>query len=183
MTGNRYRFVGPEELRASVRPERRGRAIRGPGDLREPDVGEVFTYVVDLRGLLRLAPRRSEHVVCAGGEPVLAAGEIRFRADGGGGTDRRGGGDGPAVAGGRVVAEVSNLSTGYCPDVTSWQAVAAALDAAGIGRPEGFTDPVVFRWCPSCRQVQIVRDAYFVCVFCDGDLPEEWNADRAAGPQ
>jgi hypothetical protein len=61
--------------------------------------------------------------------------------------------------------------------------VAAALDRAGIGRREGFTDPVVFRWCPSCRQVQIVREAYFVCVFCDGDLPEEWNADRAADPQ
>ncbi|MER5480392.1 hypothetical protein ABT026_25985 [Streptomyces sp. NPDC002734] len=163
----RYRYVGPEELRALARPGRRGRALRGPEDLREAEAGEVFTYVVDLDGVMRPAPRRSEHVVCAGGEPVLGAGEISFR---------------PAGTGSWAVAEVGNLSTGYCPDLASWSAVATALDRAGIRRPDGFTEPVVFRWCPGCGQAQVVRDAHFVCVFCDADLPPEWNGGLT-GPQ
>jgi len=42
---------------------------------------------------------------------------------------------------------VSNQSTGYCPDPDSWPAVAAALDRAGIARPDGFTHALVFRRC------------------------------------
>lgn len=76
-----------------------------------------------------------------------------------------------------AVCEVSNQSTGYCPDVGSWTAVADALDAAGIERPSGFTHAVVFRRCPACRRLNIVRDGDFVCVFCDGALPPEWNVD------
>ncbi len=48
---------------------------------------------------------------------MLSAGEIGFRRSGGGG----------AVGGGWEVETVSNLSTGYCPDVTSWPTVATAL--------------------------------------------------------
>src|SRR5258706_11327733 len=68
---------------------------RDPRELREP-----FTFVVALDGLLRLAPRRSEHVTLAGGRDVLAAGEITFVS---------------AEKGWRV-AEGTNQSTGYCPD-------------------------------------------------------------------
>ncbi|MEV6206971.1 hypothetical protein [Kitasatospora sp. NPDC051914] len=125
-------------------------------------MSEPFTYVVDGAGILRLSPRRSEHVVCAGGEAVLSAGEIGFRAD----------------SGRWVAEEVSNQSTGYCPDACSWQAVADALDRAGISAPSGFTHEVVFRRCPACEQLNIVREADFVCVFCDGSLPREWNVDR-----
>ncbi|MFE9635342.1 hypothetical protein [Streptomyces sp. NPDC006463] len=114
--------------------------------------------------MLRLAPRRSEHVACAGGDPVLAAGEICFIARPG---------EEPAWE----ADEVSNLSTGYCPDLASWRAVAEALDRAGIGRPEGFTHAVVFRRCTACGECNVVRDAWFVCVFCDADLPAEWNVD------
>lgn len=125
------------------------------------ELAEPFTFVVDGGGWLLLAPRRSEHVVCAGGEPVLGAGEVGFAWE----------------AGRWAVTVVSNQSTGYCPDLSSWPAVARALDRAGLARPDGFTHPVVFRRCPGCRELNIVRENDFVCVFCGGDLPAEWNVD------
>ena len=71
---------------------------------------EPFTFVIDMTGILRLAPQRSEHAACAGGGPVLSAGEITFAED----------------HGHWRADEVSNQSTGYCPDLTSWTAVQAA---------------------------------------------------------
>jgi hypothetical protein len=35
----------------------------------------VVTFAIDAKGSLRVADRRSEHVACAGGGPVLSAGE------------------------------------------------------------------------------------------------------------
>ncbi|MFF3002220.1 hypothetical protein ACFVTF_05350 [Kitasatospora sp. NPDC057940] len=128
-------------------------------------VSEPFAFVVDQAeaGALRLVPRRGEHVgVFAGGDVVLGAGEAGFREGSGRWT----------------VDEVGNQSTGYCPDVSLWPAVAGALDQAGVVRPSGFTHEVVFRRCPSCWQLIIVREQDFVRVFCDEGLPEGWNADR-----
>ncbi|MEE1782508.1 hypothetical protein PUR71_06170 [Streptomyces sp. SP17BM10] len=139
------------------------------------ELAEPFTFVVGLSGFLRLAPRRSEHVVCAGGESVLSAGEIRFeqgdfeRSD----FERS---DGAGFSG-WTAAEISNQSTGYCPDVVSWPAVAAALERIGVRHSGGFTYGVVFRRCPGCRGLNVVREGSFVCVFCDGDLPARWNVD------
>ncbi|MBO2454452.1 hypothetical protein J4573_45705 [Actinomadura barringtoniae] len=140
----------------------RGQAIASRDDLAdwlagqaEEERTEPFTFVIDLSGMLRLAPQRSEHVACAGGEPVLSAGEITFE-------------DGLTVS---EVSEVSNQSTGYCPDVTSWPAVAAALDRAGIEGPGAFTQPIVFRHCSQCGQRNIVKDDYYVCAACEGPLP------------
>lgn len=84
-------------------------------------------------------------------------------------------------ADGWAVSEVSNQSTGYCPDIGSWSEVARALDDAGLGRPSGFTHEVVFRRCPGCQEHNIVRENDFVCVFCDSDLPEVWNVDPPVG--
>jgi hypothetical protein len=162
-----HRYVGPAELLALV-GDHGGVRIGSPGDFagwvagRSPgELAEPFTFVVPVDGILRLAPRRSEHVVCAAGAPVLAAGEISFR---GGGTAW-------------TVAEVTNQSTGYCPDPVCWPAVAAALGLAGLAHPGGFTVEVVFRCCVACRELNIVRDEDFVCVFCDADLPAAWNVD------
>lgn len=170
--GWKYRYVGPVGLRALVRPEGVGRSIRSAAEFEDwasgpaaAELSEPVTFVVDGGGVLRLAPRRSEHVVCAGGGTVLSAGEIAFGRD----------------CGRWVVRTVSNQSTGYCPDACSWPAVARALDAAGIGHPSGFTHEVVFRRCPACAQLNIVRDEYFVCVFCDASLPSAWNVDPSAG--
>jgi len=164
--GRRHRYVGPAELLDLVRPGSEGRVVRSAADLdawltgRDKDeLAEPFTYVVGLDGLLRLAPRRSEHVACAGGADVLGAGEMGFGR----------------AAGLRVVREVSNQSTGYCPHLDSWPAVARALDRAGIDRPAAFTHAVVFRRCTPCREINIVREGEFVCVFCGSELPVQWN--------
>lgn len=114
---------------------------------------EPFTFVVDLEGVLRVAPRRSEHVACAAGRPVLSAGEITFHDD-------------------HTVTEISNQSTGYCPAPASWPAVAAALDRAGLHHPGRFTVPIVFRHCPECGERNLVKDDHYVCALCDADLPE-----------
>ncbi|MGW6499595.1 hypothetical protein [Nonomuraea angiospora] len=74
-----------------------------------------------------------------------------------------------------MVSEVSNHSTGYCPDTSSWPAVAQALDRARLRRPSGFTIEVVVRRCLACRECNIVREDDFVCVFCESDLPALWN--------
>ena len=160
-------YVGPPELRSTVRPDSEGRIIRSAADLdawlsgREAaEASEPFTFVVALDGLLRLAARRSEHVACAGGADVTAAGEMGFA--------RR--------AGHWAVDEVTNHSTGYCPDLDSWQAVGRALDRACVEHPGRFTHEVVFRRCEECGERSIVREADFVCVFCGSELPVEWNA-------
>ncbi|MET7986933.1 hypothetical protein [Streptomyces sp. NPDC005281] len=164
-----YRYVGPSELRGLVRTGGEGARIRSAADFTRwvaargvDERAEPFTFVVDTEGVLRLAPRRSEHVVCAGGEAVLSAGEVSFREE----------------SGQWVVDEVSNQSTGYCPDVDSWPAVAGALARAGFERPRGFTHQVVFRRCEACGQVNVVREDDFVCVFCDEALPSGWNIDQ-----
>ncbi|WP_190037152.1 hypothetical protein [Streptomyces fructofermentans] len=163
-----YRYVGPLELKAAVRPGGGGCRIASAGDFdgwigEQPaaELAEPFTFVVDTDRVLRLAPRRSEHVACAGGGTVLGAGEISFTRD----ADRW------------AVSEVSNQSTGYCPDVSSWVEVARALDAVGLERPSSFTHEVVFRRCLDCQEHNIVREDDFVCVFCGSDLPAVWNVD------
>ena len=161
----RYAYVGPSAIRDRERGES-GAVIASLDDLERwlsahPEAAsEGATYVVDLQGRLRLAPRRSEHIDCAGGQVVLAAGEVRF----GRAADRR-----------VVVREVSNQSTGYCPDPDCWPAVAAALSAAGLAAPPGFTRAFVFRRCPACAQTNLVKDHWFVCAACDAELPRAWN--------
>ncbi|MGW3914329.1 hypothetical protein ACWEBX_22805 [Streptomyces sp. NPDC005070] len=169
--GRRYRYVGPVELKAAVRPGCSGVRISSAADFDRwiaerstTELTEPFTFVVGTDGALRLAPRRSEHVACAGGDMVLSAGEIGFARE----ADRW------------AVSEVSNQSTGYCPDINTWPAVARALDDVELGRPSGFTHEVVFRRCPDCQEVNIVREEDFVCVFCGSDLPAAWNVDPTA---
>lgn len=156
-----YPYVGPPDLL-----HRRGPAGFRCGDpddfaawfsTQTPhDLAEPFTYVVATNGCLRLAPRRGEHVACAEGEPVRAAGEIAF-------------------TGAWSASYVTNHSTGYCPDITSWPAVAAALGRLGISHPGAFTPAVIFRRCVDCHEVNVVRDDFYVCVFCEADLPAAWN--------
>ncbi|MEV7021921.1 hypothetical protein [Kitasatospora sp. NPDC093558] len=168
--GRAYRYVGPPELWSGGATG--GQLLRTAeqfaawvGERTAAELAEPFTFVVDLSGFLRLAPRRSEHVACAGGELVLSAGEVRFgRADDGG-------------SAGWSADEVSNQSTGYCPDVVSWPALAAALERIGVRHSGGFTHEVVLRRCPACQGLNLVREGHFVCVFCDGDLPARWNVD------
>lgn len=132
--GRSYRYVGPVELKAAVRPGDGGGRIGSAADFdgwiveqSAVELAEPFTFVVGVDGALRLAPRRSEHVACAGGDMVLSAGEISFMRE----ADRW------------TVSEVSNQSTGYCPDVTSWAEVARALNVQSSGGH--LASPA--RWC------------------------------------
>jgi hypothetical protein len=165
----RFRYVGPAELRdlphavdaadlASVQALGRWLDSQDAHERTAP-----FTYVITIDGALRVAPRRREHVACAGAQDVLGAGEIQFEHD----------------ASGWIVTEISNQSTGYCPDLNSWKAVATALDQAGIRHPGDFTQPIIFRRCSTCLAVNIVRDDDFTCAVCSAPLPSEWNLDRS----
>jgi hypothetical protein len=161
-----YRYVGPPEILARCRSAPKGIAIRSTDDLRawikateqKPANQTVATFVIDESGSLLIADRHSEHVACAGGEPILSAGEITF-----------------AVEDELEVIEVSNQSTGYCPEPESWPQVALALDRIPLHHPGTFTNEIVFRRCVSCEQINIVKDAWLVCLFCGNDLPTQWN--------
>ena len=173
MTGS-YRYVGPPEF-AEIGPEppRRVR-IAGAEDVRRwvretvqsLDAANrvVATFVIDTEGALWLADRRSEHVQCARGQKVLAAGEMMFRLEG------------SEVQ----VVEDTNQSTGYCPEPESWPAVAAALKAAGFRAPGGFTTEFLFRRCPDCGTLSLVKEGWFECAACGGPLPLAWNCDALA---
>ncbi|WP_112602755.1 hypothetical protein [Micromonospora noduli] len=166
----RYRYVGPAEILARqvgpveivVADTRRALDTWLDGR-RATGLNEPATFVVDLHGTLRMAPRQSEHVACAAGQDVLAAGEIAFAASNTG----------------YFVQTVSNQSTGYCPDPDCWSAVAAALDRLGMPHPGGFTAALTFRRCTACRGRNIVRDGDFTCALCDRALPPHWNFDPA----
>jgi hypothetical protein len=153
-----HRYIGPDAIRARPRGEPGMHSF--PGGPRWL-VAEGATFVVDPDGVLRLAPRRSEHLDCASGGAVFAAGEIRFAR----------------VHHGLVAAYVSNQSTGYCPDPECWPAVAAALAAAAIPAPSSFSHAFRFRRCPACMQINVVKEDWFVCASCDAELPRSWNFD------
>src|SRR5215469_3208731 len=128
-----YHYVGSKLLAQVVARQAEGAPIRAVADLerwiqdtrQQPDQWGliVATFVITADGILRLADRHSEHVACAGGTVVRSAGELGFA---------RG-------AAGWEVREVSNQSTGYCPEPTSWPAVASALEAIPLPHPGRFT--------------------------------------------
>ena len=156
--------MGPAEIRAAAAGAPSGTVIATRDDLTAWIASHAaslvddraVTFVVTLDGGLRVAPRRSEHIACAGGGDVLAAGELVL------GRDAR-------------VVEATNQSTGFCPEPGCWSALAAALDRAGVPRPPRFTNAIVFRRCDACGERNIVKDDVFVCAICDAELPTVWN--------
>jgi hypothetical protein len=164
-----YRYIGPKHIanRAAQMPA--GARIRSAADVirwvrdtgQRPDGNGcvIATFVVDQAGVLLVADRHSEHVDCAGDQPVQSAGEITFRLCG------------TAVQ----VAAVSNQSTGYCPEPESWSAVAAAVAAARLKHPVGFDPLCVFRRCPGCSSINLVKAGVFACGVCGLELPTDYN--------
>ena len=126
-----YRYVGPNEIVARVTETCGGsivdtveelvNSLRSMDDYQNGESLTV-TFVIGLDRRLRVANRRSEHVMCASGHAVLGAGEMTFLCDG------------KAV----FVERVTNQSTGYCPEPESWQSVAHALDEIPVDRPDFF---------------------------------------------
>ena len=172
-----YRYVGPKRIADRVAPGVLGTPIRSAADVlrwvtESKQVADaagavVATFIVDRDGTLRVADRHREHVACAGSEPVLSAGEMRFELTGR--TVR--------------VAEASNQSTGYCPEPESWPAVASAFARAGLEAPPAFGLACVFRLCPACGRKNIVKDEVFECGVCGAALPAAYNCqeDASAG--
>jgi hypothetical protein len=156
-----YRYVGPALILQRVQGSPPGKRIETASDLRDwlgDRARRTATFVVDQDHALVVADRRTEHVAAAGGRAVRAAGEIVFELR------RR-----------RVVAvEVTNQSTGYCPQPRSWDAVACALDRIGIQHPGHYTAEFEFRRCSGCGQINIVKDDD-ACGVCGAALPQQWN--------
>ncbi len=160
-----YRYVGPPELRGSVSERRR---VQSPQDVKDwiAQTGQrpkhsaiTATFVVDAAGQLWIADRRSEHVACAAGGPVQSAGEMTFSMDG------------KHIS----VTGVSNQSLGYCPEPSSWPAVAEALGRSGLPHPPSFTTAYIIRRCEACEAKNIVKDGIYECGVCQSRLPPEWN--------
>lgn len=173
-----YRYVGPDDIRQSVVVNgAAGAAIHVAADLaaqlaKSASDDGTMTFVIDTNGILRVASRRSEHVACAGGGDVLSAGELTAVVA------TKGGEGGEVVVVVVVVSDISNQSTGYCPEPESWPAVASALESAGITHPGHFTYEAIFRRCIQCGERNLVKDDWFVCALCDAELPEKWNFDE-----
>lgn len=164
-----YRYIGPRHIAERVSASPTGTAIASPqqvarwaqltGQQSDAEGRLVATFVVDAAGALRVADRRSEHVACAGGGPVQSAGEITFTL----GHDPVG------------VDAVSNQSTGYCPEPESWSAVEESLRRAGFEPPAGFSPACVFRRCPGCGSICLVKGGWFECGVCGSELPPAYN--------
>jgi hypothetical protein len=167
MAARVYRYVGPAEFAALAQNGVAGHRIdsvaglaawvEASAELPAHDGLTPATFVVDRDQALRLAPRGSEHVACAEGGDVLAAGEMFFD--------------------GVEVVEVTNQSTGYCPEPESWVAVAHVLGRLGVQHPSGYTSAFVFRRCDGCGELNVVKDGWFECEICGHALPQRWNCD------
>jgi hypothetical protein len=174
MTRREYHYVGPNAIRDAARMQPTGTRISGLADIRSwlntaqtdrmYDGSSIATFTITLNEELLVAPRRSEHVACASGGPVLSAGEMTFNDN-------------------LAVIEVTNQSTGFCPEPESWASVANSLDGIGLVHPGRFTTEVIFRICPMCRERNVVKDSWYYCEMCGAILPEHWNftCDENAG--
>ncbi len=169
MTSVLYYYVGPPEILEATADQAPGTPVRSKQDVSswidshaqrldaEGCVTATFTVMQDHE--LRLADRHSEHVACAGRQPVLAAGEITFFVDG----------EDVEVYG------ISNQSTGYCPEPSCWDAVQRSLEQAALPHPNAWTASFNFRLCEHCGQRNIVKEQWFECAVCQEDLPRTWN--------
>jgi len=164
-----YKYVGPNEFKVGALRDAKRFRIQSISDLASciralssnwrSNSALVCTFTVDTDGELWLADRRSEHVACAGGKDVLAAGEITFVQTGAG----------------FEVIEVSNQSTGYCPQPSSWAVVAGVLDRLKIQRPLEFTTSFEFRRCEQCASINLIKEKLFSCDVCGAQLSLSWN--------
>ena len=169
MRPRQYAYVGPAEIKQCARREGHCIHVSNAAALIEwsaaflPSgraLGSVpATFIIDTAEQLWVADRRSEHVACADGQAVLAAGEIIF--------DR---------TGNRIeAAEVTNQSTGYCPEPSCWSAVTRVLNRLGIPHPSYFTSVFEFRRCDRCDTTNLIKDAVFECAVCNSPLSQAWN--------
>ena len=167
----KYTYVGPQEILDNLGLSSMRLPVIGPDSVlgwiasqQQEFSGEnsiVATFIIDTDLRLWINDRRSEHVLCAAGQPVLAAGEITFLIQ-----DET-----------VEIIEITNQSTGYCPPLETWSAVVAAITPLNIAFPSEFTSKYIFRLCDACGTRNIVKDDWYICSVCDADLSQEWNFD------
>ena len=159
-----YRYVGPADIAKQAQADIVRLAPHSPRDVRDWELARgqsrlELTYVVDVAGDLVLSDRRSEHVACARGQRVLAAGELVLCLT-------------PAAV---AVEAVTNQSTGYCPEPGCWPSVHEALSRAGFAPPSAFTHAFEFRKCVNCDSINVLKPEMPECPTCDRELPQHWN--------
>jgi hypothetical protein len=164
-----YHYVGDQTIkeRQPVSPERvcvrtSDDVLRWINDTKQRidrDRRVSATFIVDMNKLLWISDQRSEHVHCAAGKNVLSAGEMTFHLE-----KRH-----------IEVIEVTNQSTGYCPEPESWWAVNAALAPTGLTYPEDFTTAYLFRRCDMCGTTNLIKEMWFECGMCQAPLSKKWN--------
>lgn len=169
MLHRQYSYVGSRDILELLKRPAQRACIRQPDDVlhwikttnptMQPDKTIVATFIIDTDGLLWVADRHSEHIICAAGGKVLSAGEMTFDV-----SDKQ-----------IEVIEVTNQSTGFCPEPESWYAVENALTQIGLPHPDGFTTEYIFRRCESCGTTNIVKDIWFECGVCQAELSQDWN--------
>jgi hypothetical protein len=152
----KYAYVGPSWILPSVSD--RAPAAERSALVRQIELlgwDEPLSFVICDPGELILGPRQTEHVRLAGGDAVLAAGEIQFTR----------------TATALEVVYVSNQSTGFCPSPECWSAVADALNRLGVVHNNEFAAAFEFRICRHCGAINLIKDAVFVCELCSSELP------------
>ena len=145
VTINRERFTATSAHPNCALDSPTSRLVGGPHNLAlwGQQTGQTLeaaaTFLVNSKGELWIADRRSEHVACARGGPVRAAGEVTFAIDG----DEA-----------EVVA-ATNQFMGFCPRPNCWEAVASVLDEIGLRRPAKFATEFEFRRCQSFGSAKV----------------------------
>lgn len=163
-----YHYVGPLQILKDVQDQLAGTRLHSPQDILawmqahqiHPDIDDCITvtFTVTPAHQFLIADRHSEHVACAAGGPVLAAGEATFE-----------------LTSPIQLIDISNQSTGFCPEPDCWSEVKIALEKANIPHPGRFTRSFVFRLCEHCGQRNLVKEQWFECAVCSQDLPRHWN--------
>jgi hypothetical protein len=166
-----YSYVGSKELLAVLQKNSMRTHIASTADIQNwlKNSGQKLgldrmvtaTFIIDTQGELWIADRHSEHVLCAAGKNVLSAGEITFMVR-------------PTTV---EVTDITNQSTGYCPEPESWDAVEVALDQIGLTHPSDFTTAYQFRRCNNCETTNIIKDDWYECAVCQFPLSTLWNYD------
>src|SRR5215218_5664789 len=174
MQPRQYSYVGPAEIRQRTRRGSHCIHVTSVADLLawsptflpsgRPHGTFTVTFIIDTDQQLWVADRRSEHVACADGEDVLAAGEITFER-----------------AGNQIrTTEVTNQSTGYCPEPSCWSVTSRVLARLGISHPPHFTPAFEFRRCDRCGATNLIKDSSFECAVCKSPLSHHWNYHNVA---
>ena len=165
-----YSYVGPSEITLLLASPSARWPLRSVTDvlnwkqdvypaLKHPVLTMVtVTFIIDRDATLWIADQHSEHLVCARGKAVIAAGELTFDL-----THKV------------RITEITNQSTGYCPEPNTWSITSHVLQITGLPHPPAWTRCYNFRRCDRCATIAIIKDDDFECAVCAATLSHSWN--------